>query len=107
MKKIHYNKLVRDRIPYVIEKSGGAHKITTLPPQRFREELLKKVGEEASALPGQSDPAEISKELADILAVIETIQKEYRITKRQLAQAMKANQSKKGGFRKKTLSALG
>jgi predicted house-cleaning noncanonical NTP pyrophosphatase (MazG superfamily) len=51
MKKIHYNKLIRDNIPEKMTRLGAAFETRILTQQEFKLELLKKVGEEASALP--------------------------------------------------------
>jgi len=50
MKKIYYNKLIRDKIPEKIKKSGGDFKIGELKARDFEKELIKKVGEEADGL---------------------------------------------------------
>jgi predicted house-cleaning noncanonical NTP pyrophosphatase (MazG superfamily) len=98
IKKIFYNKLVRDNIPQVIEKSGGVAEFQELSPEKFRKELLLKVGEEASGLVEAKDKTEITKELADILAVIEEIKKVEGITDDDIEKAIEENFAKKGGF---------
>ena len=50
MKKIYYNKLIRDKIPEKIKKSGGDFKARKLKPKEFEKELIKKAGEEADGL---------------------------------------------------------
>jgi predicted house-cleaning noncanonical NTP pyrophosphatase (MazG superfamily) len=101
IKKIYYNKLVRDKIPEVIKKSGGVAEFTKLSSKEFKKELLLKVGEEASGLPNAKDRADLIKELADIEAVTDEIKKVYGITDEELMAAKKANFGKKGGFDKK------
>lgn len=101
MKKIHYNKLIRDRIPLVMKKSGASFTVSTLTKSRFREELLKKVGEEASALPSLRKNKDIANELADVIAVVEAIKNEFHITDQELKKELKAAFKKKGGFSKR------
>lgn len=101
IKKIYYNKLVRDRIPEVIKKSGGVAEFVKLSSEDFKKELLLKVGEEASGLTNAKDGDDLIKELADIGAVIDEIKKVYGITDEELMVAKKANFDKKGGFDKK------
>lgn len=101
MKKIWYNKLVRDRIPQKIHKVGSECKTSTLPKQVFFNELLKKVGEEASALPKAKSKKDIIKELADILDVIEEIKKFKRITPGEIQKAQNEAMKIKGGFKKR------
>ena len=46
MKRITYNKLVRDRIPEIIEKSGNKCIVETLSDEEYIEMLDKKLDEE-------------------------------------------------------------
>ena len=101
MKKIYYNKLVRDKIPEKIKRNGGDYKITKLSQKFFEIELLKKVGEEASGLLSSKTKKELASELADIIAVIEEIKKVKRISSKQILKALKDNFGLKGGFSKK------
>ena len=84
MKKIHYHKLVRDRIPQRIAESGGIYKVKVLDRKAFCAELLKKVGEEASGLLSAKKKEEIVSELGDVLDVIREIQKEFRVVEEEL-----------------------
>ena len=79
MKKIYYYKLVRDRIPKKIRKSGGASLTHKLTRAAFEKELLKKVGEEASALPVVRSKKELITELADVIDVIQEIKRFKKI----------------------------
>lgn len=101
IKKVYYNKLVRDKIPQVIEKAGGTAEFRTLLTEEFEKELILKVGEEASGLLNAKNNEEIAKELADIQAVIDEIKKLKGITDEDVENAMHANFIKKGGFEKK------
>ena len=101
IKKIYYNKLVRDRIPQVIEKAGGVAKFKKLTSKQFEKELLKKVGEEAGGLLGAKSKKELVSELADVIEVVEEIKRFKKITESELKKVMKINMDKKGGFKKK------
>ena len=101
MKKIYYNKLIRDKIPEAIKKSGGDFKIKKLKGKDFEKELIKKVGEEADGLIGPKTKKELISELADVLDVIQEIKKFKRITSRQIEKAQKESNKRKGGFKKK------
>jgi len=101
MKKIYYNKLIRDKIPQKIESKGCKFKIRKLNNIKFGKELLKKVGEEASGLLTAKNKQELTSELADILDVINEIKHFKKITDKQIIAAQKENFEKKGGFSKK------
>ncbi len=101
MRKIYYNKLVRDNIPEVIKKNGGDFKIKKLSKEHFEKELIRKVGEEASGLMGAKNRQELISELADVLDVIEEIKTFKGITGQEIKKSQKAAYERKGGFRKK------
>ena len=101
MNKIHYNKLIRDKIPQQILDNDAKFEVYELSEEKFEKELLKKVGEEASGLLNASSKEEIVSELADIMAVIEEIKKLKGINEDELLEAVKNNEEKKGGFEKR------
>jgi predicted house-cleaning noncanonical NTP pyrophosphatase (MazG superfamily) len=101
MKKIYYNKLIRDGIPDKIKRRGSLCRVKKLGQKEFEAQLLKKVGEEADGLLVAKTKEELVAELADILVVIEEIKKAKRITSKQLSGALKENLIRKGGFKKK------
>lgn len=101
MKKIIYNKLIRDKIPDRIKESGGDYKIKKLDIKDFGKELLKKVGEEATGLLTAKTSKELASEIADILDVIEEIKKLKKISSKDIGEAQKINYKRKGGFDKR------
>ncbi len=101
VKKVYYNKLVRDNIPQVIKKSGGDFKIKKLSKKEFEKELIRKVGEEASGLVSARDKQGLVSELADVLDVIEEIKRFKGITGQEIKKSQKSAYSRKGGFDKR------
>jgi len=101
MKKIYYHKLIRDRIPIKIKKSGSQARYRILSKKQFEKELYKKVGEEASGLLSAKTKGELISELADIIEVIEAIKKFKKVSDKELVVAKKGNMKKKGGFKKR------
>ena len=71
-----YNKLVRDKIPEILDGKGIAYEKRIASPEEYREELVKKLIEEVGEFAEAGDP----EELADVLEVIEALRKlpEYR-----------------------------
>lgn len=101
MKKIHYNKLIRDKIPEKIKNKGSDCRVRILEDEEFEQELLKKVGEEGSGLEAAESKQEIIEELADVLDVIDEIKKIKGITDVDIRAAQKKAYEKKGGFNEK------
>lgn len=64
-----YNKLVRDRIPEILDKKGISYEKRVASPEEYRVELIKKLGEEIQEFSEAGDP----EELADIIEVIEAL----------------------------------
>lgn len=80
---------------------GVAYETKRMSAAEFRKELLKKVGEEASALPRMNSKEEITPELADTLDVIDEIKRTYKITDEEIKKAQAAAKRRKGGFKKR------
>ena len=101
MKKIYYNKLIRDKIPEKIHSKGSDLKAVRLNRRQFEQELLKKAEEEAGGLAASKDNEEFLSELADLLVVIEELKRVKHISSAQIAKALRKNFNEKGGFKKK------
>lgn len=71
-----YNKLVRDKIPEILDGRGVSYEKRIASPEEYRGELIKKLSEEVNEFTEAGDPGE----LADVLEVIEALRKlpEYR-----------------------------
>ncbi len=101
MKKVYYNKLIRDKIPAKMERLSVQFETRTLPTGEFATELLKKVEEEASALVHAKTQKELVEELADVQDVIDEIKKVKKISTVEMERAQEMNKEKKGGFKKR------
>lgn len=101
MHKIFYKKLIRDNIPAKIEARGAPYQTRKLSPEEFKVELLKKVGEEASALPSLKKRSDILDELADVAEVMAEVQRVFKISDAELRKKRKEHMASKGGFTKK------
>lgn len=64
-----YNKLVRDKIPEMLDAKGIPYEKRTAGPEEYRQELIKKLTEEAAEFAEAGAP----EELADVLEVIEAL----------------------------------
>lgn len=71
MKEIIYNKLVRDRIPQIIEEAGKRCETEVLSNERYLEMLDKKLDEELAEYQTEKKV----EELADLLEVVYAVAK--------------------------------
>lgn len=99
-----YNKLIRDKIPEIIEKDGATYKTHILDEEDFKIELLKKLIEEAQEVMGaKDDTKELVKELGDILEVIDYLIKSFDLDKSEIEKVKSERKNSRGGFDKKLL----
>lgn len=100
MKKVFYNKLVRDGIKTKIEGLGEACSVRVLSDDvEFEQELFKKVLEEASALAHVRNRVDFLAEYADLMVVLDALTAKLEITEAELRVAMTENVTKKGLFK--------
>lgn len=99
--RIYYNKLVWDNVPDLIREKGKECEIRILSDEEFELELLKKVEEEASALPETASRQELIDELADVVTCVEYIKSIKSITELELADALERHARRKGRFENK------
>lgn len=96
--KYVYNKLVRDKIPEMINSTNGRtcnYKI--LDENEYMKELDKKLFEEAHEFTEEHSV----EELADLTEVILAIMKAKNISKEQVEEARRIKNNKKGSFNDK------
>jgi len=101
MKIIKYGKLIRDKIPEIIKKDNAIPKISILNQKRFKEELKKKIFEEAAELKTAKNKDEIINELSDISEILLAIAKIEKINWKKVEQKRKMKLRERGGFKKK------
>jgi predicted house-cleaning noncanonical NTP pyrophosphatase (MazG superfamily) len=96
--RIYYNKLVWDKVPELIKEKGKECEVRVLDKEEFELELLKKVEEEASALPESTSRQELIDELADVVTCVEYVKSVKNITELELADALERHSRRKGRF---------
>lgn len=101
MKRVYYNKLVRDNIPEKIKNNGENYEVRELGDEEFEQELLKKINEEAGALSRVRSREEFLDELADLHIVIDEVRVMHNITDQEVEATKQKNLEKKGGFNKR------
>ncbi len=97
--KISYNKLVRDRIPEIIEASGKCCKIQVLEDEEYLRMLDAKLDEELAEYHKDQN----IEELADLLEVIYAAAEARGCSVEQLEEVRAVKAEKRGSFRKRLL----
>lgn len=96
-----YNKLVRDAIPEVIEKTGKDFSIRILEEEEYKAEVKKKLGEELKEYMEAVTDEEAIEELADILELLHAATKIHGSSIEELERVRQAKAEKRGGFEKR------
>ena len=99
MKTKVYQKLVRDRIPEIIEADGKTCVMETLSDSRYLEMLDAKLAEELA----EYQESKSLEELADLLEVMRAVVQARGWTWGQLEQVRQEKAMQRGGFEKKIL----
>jgi predicted house-cleaning noncanonical NTP pyrophosphatase (MazG superfamily) len=95
-----YNKLVRDRIPEIINAEGRTYQVETLSDDDFRRALLAKVTEEAAEV-ANAPTEKLAVELADLQEVIDAVMKTYNIDPETVRAIQDQRRLDRGGFDKR------
>lgn len=99
MKSIYYNKLVRDRIPEIIEADGKTCVTEVLSDEMYLQMLDAKLNEELA----EYQESKSLEELADLLEVIQSVVTARGWSLEQLEQVRAEKASKRGSFSKKLM----
>ena len=94
---MEYDKLVRDKIPFIIKKNGHQAIIRTADIHEYWVRLLEKLEEETEEFVHDED----IEELADILEVIDAICKFKGFSMEEILKIKKLKKKNSGGFDKK------
>ena len=93
----NYNKLVRDKIPAILDKKKIPYEKRIASPNEYKVELIKKLKEEVNEFIKAGDP----EELADVIEVVEALKKLSPYTN---VEKLRRNKLKeKGAFAKRII----
>ncbi len=95
--KISYNKLIRDKIPQIIEATGKIPTVRVLKHEEYLKELNSKLTEESNEWLGSGN----TEELADILEVVLALATVNGIDFEQLVDLANEKRVNRGGFDKR------
>jgi predicted house-cleaning noncanonical NTP pyrophosphatase (MazG superfamily) len=94
-----YNKLVRDKIPEILDKMGKKHKCHTASPDEYEEMLWEKLDEEIK----EFKEVPCDEEMADILEVVDAILIHCGLDPYEVETARQAKASTRGSFKQRTI----
>lgn len=95
--EVFYGKLVRDRIPEIIEQQGFQPQVRELEEDEYLCELYRKLREETEEYLESEEPEEI----ADILEVLEAICAAKKYSVEEILQRKAEKKAARGGFEEK------
>lgn len=98
-----YNKLVRDRIPEIIYKSGKKYSVRILDSGEYIKELQKKMYEELEEYINAKNDENALEELADILEIVHSLSEVHGGTIDAVEEIRKKKADERGGFKKRIL----
>ena len=95
----HYDKLIRDNIPDIIEEAGHDYEVEKLGDDEYQKALVSKLQEEVD----EFKESEETEELADIVEVIRALLHAKASSWFELETIRKEKQKQRGGFENKLL----
>jgi len=93
-----YNKLVRDRIPEIIERSGKAYTTRRLNKAEYKIEINRKMGEELTEYKETTKKEDALEELSDMLELIYAAAAYHGSTVEELEEVRIVKRNNRGGF---------
>lgn len=96
-----YNKLVRDKIPEVIQKNGKSYSTRILSQLEHEEQLRIKLQEEMAEYLAADTAGQALEELADVLEVIHSLAGIHHSSFHEVETIRKQKSAERGGFKKR------
>jgi predicted house-cleaning noncanonical NTP pyrophosphatase (MazG superfamily) len=106
IKNFKTEKLVRDKIPALLESKGIKTHTKKLTETEYLFKLKDKLIEEAKEVSEAVSPNELSEELCDVLEVIHALAKGNGFTMQEIEQRRLKKRDLKGGFEERTLASF-
>ena len=97
--RIEYNKLIRDRIPEIIDRDGKQFTTKVMNKNEYHQALLDKLVEEADEA-RIATPEKLIIELADLLEVIDSLLEINGIDREYVMSIQNQRRFERGGFKK-------
>lgn len=101
MPRQDYHKLVRDRIPDILQDHGIPHKIVPMDEVSYAEALRRKLVEEAQE--AAAEDADLVTELADLFEVIDALLTLHSIDRQTVLNRQTQRRDERGAFHQRWL----
>lgn len=98
IKSFKVEKLIRDKIPAILESKGIVVHAKTMDDKEFISKLKDKLLEETREVLEADNPDELCEELADVLEVVHALSNVNGLTMQQIEQSRLKKREIKGGF---------
>jgi predicted house-cleaning noncanonical NTP pyrophosphatase (MazG superfamily) len=95
-----YNKLVRDRIPEIIEADGSKAETRLLSPKEVIDHLKRKSIEEAQELVEAVEIDDVKKEIADLEEVLKSLKEILNVSEEEIEEIRQKRAKSRGRFLK-------
>ncbi|MGM9949731.1 MAG: phosphoribosyl-ATP pyrophosphohydrolase [Lysinibacillus sp.] len=97
---IELNKLVRDKVPFLVAKDGGSYSLKLLSPLEHQHEITKKMFEELTEYHEGSSKEVAIEELVDMVELIYSALKLHDVSIEEFEHIRQEKKKLKGGFEK-------
>jgi len=104
-KENDYPKLVRDKIPEIIENNENKKVKTRIleDDREYLDFLFKKIEEEANELANTKNEKHLMEELSDVMEIIDEILKVSKLDLEKIREVQRVKNLERGGFKKRIL----
>ena len=96
-----HHKLVRDRIPQIIEATGKKYTTRVLNDKEYIDELKKKSFEELQEYVETDTKEDAIEELADVLEIMHALAEYHGSSMEEIEEVRRSKAAKRGGFKEK------
>jgi predicted house-cleaning noncanonical NTP pyrophosphatase (MazG superfamily) len=93
-----YNKLVRDKIPVIIQTAGKGYRTKQLSETEYIKELIIKINEEITEYKEARTDKHAIEELADVLEIIQCLAKVHGTNMEEIEKIRKRKAEERGSF---------
>jgi predicted house-cleaning noncanonical NTP pyrophosphatase (MazG superfamily) len=99
--RTEYKKLIRDKIPEMMDAAGVGYELTTLDGDAYHAALREKLVEEAMEVAQAPERGALIDELADVQEVLAALMAATGVTGAEVAAVQRQRRAERGGFERR------